>query len=161
MPNALMNATPMNRPEIVLLLQPWSTSIAQTTKSRMVTTARPFSSISPSYLLFRWRSAYFAALPPDITVTCVTALSERRNSQDESELCWRLARASFVRVRRFISVTLQNRQSGIFGKARIGRRPQALIENGTAVGFDHAQEPAIGTQTDPGRRRRLFLLAHH
>ncbi len=45
-----MNATPMNRPEIVLLLQPWSTAIAQTTKSRMVTTARPFSSISPSYL---------------------------------------------------------------------------------------------------------------
>lgn len=44
-PNATTNASPMKRPDTVLLLQPWSTAVIQTTKSRMATTATALSHI--------------------------------------------------------------------------------------------------------------------
>jgi len=49
-----MNPTPMTRPDIVLLLQPWSTAITQTTKSSMAVLPRTLSHMTSTSLKFSY-----------------------------------------------------------------------------------------------------------
>ena len=49
---------------------------------------------------------------------------------------------------RFVSAALQHRQPGIFGKSWVGRRTQAHVEDGSAIGLYFAHEAAIGAESD-------------
>lgn len=47
-----MNPTPMTRPDMVLLLQPWSTAITQTTNSSMAMLPRTLSHMTSPFVIF-------------------------------------------------------------------------------------------------------------
>jgi hypothetical protein len=61
-PNPITNAKPTIRPDGVLLLQPWSTALIQSTNSRIAPTAIPFSHIAdPPLETVVWANARVGA----------------------------------------------------------------------------------------------------